>query len=118
MAAENQLGELTPEQWWMLAQIAHRTACTQSDLSDELFGDRPNITRMLERMESAGLVERSADPDDARKRIVRLTQAGRDLHDRTLRAVHAERVRLYDTLDPIDVATTLRVLDQLEALTR
>lgn len=110
------LGELTPEQWWMLAQIAHQNGATQSDLSDELFGDRPNVTRMLERMEAAGWIERRDDPEDGRKRRVHFTPAGRDLHDRTLRVVEAERGRLHGQLDPVDVATTLRVLATLEAL--
>jgi MarR family transcriptional regulator, transcriptional regulator for hemolysin len=114
----NGLGELTPEQWWMMAQLADVGECAQSDLGNELFGDRPNVTRMLERMEAGGLVARATDPADARRRLVRLTPAGRDLHDRALRVVEAERARLGAALDPVDVAATLRVLAALEGLQR
>lgn len=114
----NDLGDLSPEQWWMLAQVAHQPGCTQVDLSDELFGDRPNVTRMLDRLEAAGLITRAADAEDARKRRVWLTDAGSLLTERVMRAVEQERARLYKGLDPDDVAATLRVLDALEQIHR
>lgn len=40
-----------------------------------------NVSRLLDRLEAAGLVEKSADPEDARARIVRLTAAGRRMRE-------------------------------------
>lgn len=112
------LGELSPEQWWILAQIVHMPGCAQSELSDDLFGDRPNVTRMLERMEASGLIQRQGDDEDRRRRRVYPTKSGIELHDRGLRVAEVERQRLGEGLDPADVAATLRVLDALERLHR
>ena len=38
-----------------------------------------NVSRLVERVETAGYLERAVDPDDARRRIRTLTGAGRAL---------------------------------------
>ncbi|GAA2588973.1 MULTISPECIES: MarR family winged helix-turn-helix transcriptional regulator [Streptomyces] len=51
-------------------------------------------TRLVDRMEAAGLVERVEDPGDRRGRLVRLTRLGEET---TVRAsqVHVENIRRY-----------------------
>ena len=44
------------------------------------------LTKLLERLESRGLVAREPDPDDGRGVLVSLTPAGMDLQDRAMRA--------------------------------
>ncbi|HWI22422.1 MAG TPA: MarR family winged helix-turn-helix transcriptional regulator [Baekduia sp.] len=71
-------------------------------------------TRLVDRMEAAGLVERTDDADDRRSRRVRLTAAGEDTAVRAAR-LHAENVRRF-VLDPLpaehysQLATDLRAL--------
>lgn len=45
------------------------------------------LTATLGRLETAGLVERRPDPTDGRGKIVSITPAGHELHDRALAAV-------------------------------
>lgn len=47
-----------------------------SVLAATLGVEAPTVTKMLQRMERNGLVERSADPSDGRVRLVALTAAG------------------------------------------
>jgi DNA-binding MarR family transcriptional regulator len=47
---------------------------------------RSNITQLVDRLEAAGLVERTDDPDDRRQKRAEITEAGR--------ASHAEGVRV------------------------
>lgn len=47
-----------------------------SVLAATLGVEAPTVTKMLQRMERNGLVERSADPSDGRVRLVSLTAAG------------------------------------------
>ena len=56
-------------------------------------------SRLVDRMEAAGLVIRTADADDRRGRRVRLTPAGEDTAVRAAR-IHAENVRRF-FLEPL-----------------
>ena len=46
-------------------------------LEGELLLAQYNLSRLLDRMEAAGLIARSPDPQDGRGRLVALTDAGR-----------------------------------------
>jgi len=54
---------------------------THSELADLLHVAPATITKMIQRMEKAGFVERRADPDDQRVSRVHLTDGGRGLHE-------------------------------------
>ncbi|MFN0280370.1 MAG: MarR family winged helix-turn-helix transcriptional regulator [Kineosporiaceae bacterium] len=71
--------DLHPAQAMCLRVLAHKEAVAQRDLGEALLLSAPSVTRMLQRMERAGLVERTADPRDQRQSVVRLTAAGHAL---------------------------------------
>lgn len=52
-------------------------AMSVSELATRLDIDRTNVSRLCARMEEAGELARSTDPDDARARVLRLTPSGR-----------------------------------------
>lgn len=63
-----------------------RRPLSMGELAERLFCDASNVTGIVDRLESRGLVERQADPDDRRVRRLVLTGEGRRLwqehHDR------------------------------------
>jgi DNA-binding MarR family transcriptional regulator len=67
------------------------------------------MTKRLDRLVEAGLVERRPDPDDRRGTRVRLTRRGKSTIDRALGSHVATEERL---LDPLSVADR-RALDRL-----
>jgi DNA-binding MarR family transcriptional regulator len=56
------------------------------ELANRLGVEAPAVTRQVQRLERAGLVERVADPEDRRAQRVRATHAGREATD-AIRAV-------------------------------
>lgn len=52
-------------------------ALRHRDLLEHLVISQPGLSRKVERLESAGLVERRPDPQDGRGVVVKLTRAGR-----------------------------------------
>jgi DNA-binding MarR family transcriptional regulator len=72
---------LTPPQFQMLTIINRLRGeqITQRRLGKELYVSFPNVTVMLSRIESAGLIEREVNPADRRERFVRITPNGRAL---------------------------------------
>lgn len=72
------------------------------------------VTRLVDRMEAAGLVERTEAPGDRRARLVRLTPLGGQTAMRVAR-VHVENVRRY-FLGPLPVADRERFMEDLRIL--
>ena len=66
-----------PGQAMCLRLLTVNDGISQRDLADVLNVARPTVTRMLQGMEKAGLVERRADAADQRLTRVFLTGAGR-----------------------------------------
>lgn len=63
----------------MLYALAENEGCTQNQLAVQLHLTPATVSRMLQRMEHAGLLERRPDPIDQRITRVYLTPAGRDI---------------------------------------
>lgn len=72
------------------------------------------VTRLIDRMEAAGLVARAEDPGDRRGRLVRLTPRGDDVAVRASR-LHLANIERY-FLEPLPVAHRQRFLDDLRVL--
>jgi DNA-binding MarR family transcriptional regulator len=70
---------LYPGQEVMLGRLADHGDTRQSRLVLELGIDPSTVTKMLQRLERQGLVERRPDPVDRRVSVVAITAKGRDL---------------------------------------
>lgn len=63
----------------LLIELSLRGQASQIELADAAEIDEPSTARSIQRLERDGLVKRSVDPKDARRRVVKLTPAGRRL---------------------------------------
>ena len=104
-----------PGQATCLRLLAVHDGITQRDLADALHLARPTVSKMLQAMQKAGVVERRPDDTDQRLTCVKLTAAGRAL-ERDLRAVAADYVNeTIGTLPEGDRRELARLLDDLAA---
>jgi DNA-binding MarR family transcriptional regulator len=67
---------LTDAQWRPLWMIKSGRAATANELAREIWIDSSAITRLLDRLEGKGLVERVRSHSDRRVTLLRLTEAG------------------------------------------
>lgn len=65
----------------LLLQLWEQDGLSHSELADRLNVELPAISKMVKRMESAGLIERRSDPADSRVSRVFLTDEGRSLQE-------------------------------------
>jgi DNA-binding MarR family transcriptional regulator len=84
VAAAQLLGEvgLHPGQEALLMELWQDDGRTQAELAEALAVEPPTITKMLQRMEAAGLVQRKPHPDDRRAQRVFLTARGKRLQQK------------------------------------
>lgn len=70
---------LTPIQWSALLITLQRPGLDQSTLSREIYIDTSTVAGVLDRLESRGLLQRKASPEDRRLRLVYVTEEGKAL---------------------------------------
>ena len=102
------------EPGWFDVLAALRRAGTPFELNPTRLMDAAllssgGMTKRLDRMVEAGLLERRPDPADRRGTLVRLTRRGRAVAERALEAHVANEERLLGSLTPTD----RRRLDEL-----
>ncbi len=71
--------DLTGVQWGPLLMLHHGVGTTAGELARYACVDTGAVTRMLDRLEAKGLVERRASPKDRRVVELRLTREGERL---------------------------------------
>ena len=108
--------ELTPSDYGVLGAL-RRTGppytLKPSQLYSRLRRSSGGMTKILKRLEEAGLVERTPDPDDGRGTRVRLTTRGRSLQDRVFQAFMAATSSLMAPLPESQRRSADRALAEL-----
>jgi len=93
----------------MLSEAADGTL-PMSELAARTSASLSRLSHVVKKLAGRGLVERNADPDDARVTAASITEAGRGLVGQ-LAPLHVEVVRslVFDQLDEQDVADLARI---------
>src|SRR4051812_8107161 len=107
-------GELSPSQGAALTTIAAHGPLTPSELAVRERIQRPTATRVLARLEEAGLLQRVADAADRRSSLISATPAGHALLAELRERKDAYLARRLDGLDPEELAVLDRAAGILE----
>ena len=82
--------DLTPEQWQIMALVWNSDEpLNQQEITDLLAKDKPNISRMIRRLEVKGWLERRPDPNDARAFRIHATELGLKFKNDVPRTLYA-----------------------------
>ena len=82
-------------------------------LGEETLITKGTLTGVISRLEDKGLVQRLASETDGRSQIIRLTEAGKSLFERTF-PEHLQFInQLFNNYSPEDISTLEAVLVRL-----
>jgi DNA-binding MarR family transcriptional regulator len=107
---------LSPSQTAALVTIERHGPLTPSELAERERVQRPTVTRVLARLEEAGLVDRAADPQDRRSSLVSISDDGRALLETARARKDAFLARRIDALEPADREALERAAAILERM--
>src|ERR1700742_1888483 len=107
---------LSPSMVAALATIERCGPLTPSRLAELERIQRPTATRVLARLEQAGLVERSTDPADDLARLIGIPRAGTSTLKRIRTRKNAYLVRRMAKLEPAERETLDRAAELLERM--
>ena len=108
--------DLSPSMTAALATIERHGPLTPSELAERERVQRPTVTRVLARLEEAGLVVRAADPQDRRCSLVSISDDGRALLGAMRERKDAFLARRIDALEPADREALDRAAEILERM--
>ena len=104
--------DLSPIQCHVLHLIEPGRPLPMSRLADTLSCDASNVTGLVDRLESQGLVQRQPSPHDRRVKVLHLTAAGSRLRAQLLRRMARRSLPLSRL--PLDQQRTLvKILEAL-----
>jgi DNA-binding MarR family transcriptional regulator len=115
------VGELLAEhglhvgQEMVLVELWQDDGLRGGELAERLGVEHPTITKMLRRLEGCGLVERRADPEDARSLRVYLTGQGRALDGPVLSCWERAEQTALAGMNAGDRQTFRRLLDRVQS---
>lgn len=97
----------------VLLVLSDGPPASQQQAAQRLAIDRTTMVAMLDTLEGKGLVSRHPDADDRRRNVVELTDAGRDILQRAVKASDdAERA----LLAPLSPRAAQQLRDSLQAI--
>ena len=105
--------DITPAHLRALRILSRHGTMRLSALSDRLHIAPRSATEVVDALESRGLVQRQADPDDRRATLAALTEHGTSVLDAIRAARGTEAQRIFDRLSPTDRAHLARILRKL-----
>ncbi|HVG81541.1 MAG TPA: MarR family transcriptional regulator [Methylomirabilota bacterium] len=111
--AEHMGEEVTPTRWAVLAKLHETGPSSQNRLGRLTAMDAATIKGVVDRLIERSLIETRPDPQDARRRVIALSEAGRRLVERSVgRALAITR----ETLDPLTPAERAELMGLLRKL--
>ena len=104
---------VTGAQWKVLFKLTLKPGLRQTDLADLLDIEPITLTRIIDRLQEAGLVERTPDPTDRRAWRLHVTEKAQPVVGK-LRAIADEMTAdAFAGIDPKDIDVTRKVLAQV-----
>jgi DNA-binding MarR family transcriptional regulator len=104
---------ITTTRWAALAKLYEEGPTSQNLLGRNTAMDAATIKGVVDRLTRLQLIETRADPDDARRRVVALTEAGHRLVERSM----AQALAISEeTLAPLAPAERVQLLGLLRKL--
>jgi DNA-binding MarR family transcriptional regulator len=86
-----------------LGQLAERLACVKS-----------NVTQLVDRLESDGLVTRAPDPNDRRSRLAVITDAGRTAYLEGARIQREAEQQIFSALSADESTRLAEIIEKLQ----
>jgi DNA-binding MarR family transcriptional regulator len=107
---------LTPTQFMVLAIVVRRGRMRLSELSEVEGLNLTMVSRVASKLQAEGLIERAADPLDARAALLSATSAGRELHAEIRSASDAALARSIRLLSPAELGSLRTAMPAFDAV--
>lgn len=102
---------LSTSSWRVIAMLAERRRMTVKGLAEAAAIERTSVSRLVMRLEEAGLVQRGDNPLDGRSSHLLLTDKGQDLYGKLVPAARDAMAQALGGLSPEELERLIGMLD-------
>ena len=104
---------VTRAQWKVLFRVERKPGLRQIELADMLDIEPITLSRIVDRLEEGGLVERVADPADRRAWRLHITARAQPLIEKLRSVAHEMTTEAFAGIDPKDIEIARQVLGRV-----
>ncbi|MEN1678056.1 MAG: MarR family transcriptional regulator [Planctomycetota bacterium] len=105
--------DITFRQWEVLGWLSFFGEISQADLAKGMLIEPPTLAGILDRMERDDWIERTPDPADGRRKIVRPTDRVEPVWSKMVERARRVRSEATAGISPADLETTRKTLEQM-----
>lgn len=98
-----------------LLRLSKKQNMTQSELACELELEQATMVRLLDRMEENGLIERRADANDRRVKLIVLTPYGQEQAALVQSIGEGLRMQVFADIDPEELRASIALFERISA---
>jgi len=109
---------LTQQQFTVLYEIANHDAVNQKHLVGALLLEKSNVSKIVNFIQSRGLIRISISADDARATWLSITRKGKKTVCDCIKALHAWNTMWLEPLDEKEIVSAEKILYRLKGLIR
>lgn len=95
--------DITLRQFVLLRALSHLGSASQRELTDTIGMDRSTLSDVIKRLSSNGLILQEQSKEDARAKVVSLTDLGRKTLRRTAPVISEANQQFFGVLDQIEM---------------
>src|SRR5690606_12073808 len=103
-------------EWRVMAVLGRWPGLTASQVAQRTAMDKVAVSRAVASLITAGRLSRTADADDRRRALLRLSQSGQAIHDEVVPHARAFEMRLLDGIPGPERTLLFGLLDRLDEL--
>ncbi|WP_133479223.1 MarR family winged helix-turn-helix transcriptional regulator [Cognatilysobacter segetis] len=103
-------------EWRVMAVLGRYPDLSAGEVAQRTAMDKVAVSRAVAGLVDAGRVERETHDDDRRRSVLRLSAAGRAIHDEVAPLALGFEKRLLDGMAPAERDVLFRLLDRLDEL--
>jgi DNA-binding MarR family transcriptional regulator/GNAT superfamily N-acetyltransferase len=100
----------------VLFELNARRDCDATEIASSLGLDPGYLSRILRKLDDAGLVDRSTSPTDARSSLLRLTRKGKSSFAELNRRSTTQASEILGKLTPVHRASLIRSMHEIEGI--
>lgn len=109
---------LTQQQFAVLYEIANQDAVNQKHLVGALLLEKSNVSKIVNVLQSRGLIRIAVLADDSRATWLSITEKGKKTVCRCMKALHAWNTMWLEPLDEKEIVSAGKILGRLKGLIR